>query len=153
MAGQEHLPPGLARALAHVDARRQEFIDRLPAYVAQPSIGAQDISAQDIGAQCVGIQETARFLFAYLQRLGLETQLLNVASDPAGWPFVYARRSHAPTALLYANHDEANHDEANHDEANYDEANHAPNENLEVERFIAGIRTGAAVLAYLGEHA
>ncbi len=36
--------------------------------------------------------------------------------------------------------------------ANHDEANHAPNENLEVERFIAGIRTGAAVLAYLGAH-
>jgi acetylornithine deacetylase/succinyl-diaminopimelate desuccinylase-like protein len=34
--------------------------------------------------------------------------------------------------------------------ANHDEANHAPNENLEVARFIKGIRTGAAVLAYLG---
>jgi acetylornithine deacetylase/succinyl-diaminopimelate desuccinylase-like protein len=34
--------------------------------------------------------------------------------------------------------------------ANHDEANHAPNENLEVERFIAGIRTGAALLAQLG---
>jgi len=35
--------------------------------------------------------------------------------------------------------------------ANPDEANHAPNENLEVERFFAGIRTGAAILARLGE--
>lgn len=34
--------------------------------------------------------------------------------------------------------------------ANADEANHAPNENLEVERFISGIKTGAAMLAYLG---
>ena len=34
--------------------------------------------------------------------------------------------------------------------ANPDEANHAPNENLEVERFIKGIKTGAAVLANLG---
>ncbi|MBW7881636.1 MAG: M20/M25/M40 family metallo-hydrolase [Caldilineaceae bacterium] len=34
--------------------------------------------------------------------------------------------------------------------ANADEANHAPNENLEVDRFIKGIRTGAAVLAHLG---
>ncbi len=33
--------------------------------------------------------------------------------------------------------------------ANHDEANHAPNENLEVERFINGIRTGAALLAFL----
>lgn len=35
--------------------------------------------------------------------------------------------------------------------ANHDEANHAPNENLEIDRFLKGIRTGAAVLAYLGE--
>lgn len=34
--------------------------------------------------------------------------------------------------------------------ANADEANHAPNENLELDRFIMGIKTGAAMLAYLG---
>ncbi|HEX6818756.1 MAG TPA: M20/M25/M40 family metallo-hydrolase [Ktedonobacterales bacterium] len=34
--------------------------------------------------------------------------------------------------------------------ANADEANHAPNENLEVERFYKGIKTGVAVLAELG---
>ena len=34
--------------------------------------------------------------------------------------------------------------------ANADEANHAPNENMEVERFIKGIRTGAALLDRLG---
>lgn len=34
--------------------------------------------------------------------------------------------------------------------ANADEDNHAPNENLEIDRFIAGIKTGAAILAYLG---
>ena len=34
--------------------------------------------------------------------------------------------------------------------ANPDEANHAPNENLELERFFAGIRTGAAMLEHLG---
>ncbi len=34
---------------------------------------------------------------------------------------------------------------------NADEANHAPNENLSLECFINGIRTGAATLAYLGE--
>jgi acetylornithine deacetylase/succinyl-diaminopimelate desuccinylase-like protein len=33
--------------------------------------------------------------------------------------------------------------------ANHDEANHAPNENLEISRFVKGIRTGAAVLAHL----
>jgi acetylornithine deacetylase/succinyl-diaminopimelate desuccinylase-like protein len=35
--------------------------------------------------------------------------------------------------------------------ANADERNHAPNENIEVARFYAGIRTAAALLAYLGE--
>jgi acetylornithine deacetylase/succinyl-diaminopimelate desuccinylase-like protein len=34
--------------------------------------------------------------------------------------------------------------------ANPDEANHAPNENLEIERFVSGIKTGAAMLTYLG---
>lgn len=34
--------------------------------------------------------------------------------------------------------------------ANADEANHAPNENMEVARFFMGIKTGAAMLAYLG---
>jgi acetylornithine deacetylase/succinyl-diaminopimelate desuccinylase-like protein len=34
---------------------------------------------------------------------------------------------------------------------NADEANHAPNENLTLECFINGIRTGAAMLAYLGQ--
>jgi acetylornithine deacetylase/succinyl-diaminopimelate desuccinylase-like protein len=34
--------------------------------------------------------------------------------------------------------------------ANHDEANHAPNENIEVERFWKGIRMGAAMLSYLG---
>jgi len=35
--------------------------------------------------------------------------------------------------------------------ANPDEANHSPNENLEIDRFIDGVRTGAAMLARLGE--
>jgi acetylornithine deacetylase/succinyl-diaminopimelate desuccinylase-like protein len=35
--------------------------------------------------------------------------------------------------------------------ANHDEANHAPNENLAVDCFVKGIKTGAAVLAQLGE--
>jgi acetylornithine deacetylase/succinyl-diaminopimelate desuccinylase-like protein len=37
--------------------------------------------------------------------------------------------------------------------ANADEANHAPNENIEVERFIMGIKTGAAMLTYIGAEA
>ena len=34
--------------------------------------------------------------------------------------------------------------------ANADESNHAPNENIEVERFIKGIKTGAAMVSFLG---
>ncbi len=34
--------------------------------------------------------------------------------------------------------------------ANIDESNHAPNENMEVARFFTGIKTGAAMLSYLG---
>jgi len=34
--------------------------------------------------------------------------------------------------------------------ANADEANHAPNENLELERFYGGIKAGAAILTHLG---
>ena len=77
-----------------MDARQQQFIDRLLAYVAQPSISAYG----------VGIRETADFLFSYLQDLGMETQLL----EGTGWPFVYGRhrqRPQAPTALLYGHYD------------------------------------------------
>jgi acetylornithine deacetylase/succinyl-diaminopimelate desuccinylase-like protein len=35
--------------------------------------------------------------------------------------------------------------------AGADQANHAPNEKMEVEHFIAGIKTGASILAQLGE--
>lgn len=35
--------------------------------------------------------------------------------------------------------------------ANFDEANHAPNENLQIDLFYAGIKTGAALLHHLGQ--
>jgi len=35
--------------------------------------------------------------------------------------------------------------------ANADERNHAPNENISLDRFFAGIRTAAALFAYLAE--
>ncbi len=87
-------PTGLAQVLAYVDAHQQEFIDRLLAYVAQPSISAHGI----------GIRETADSLYSYLQDLGMETQLL----EGTGWPFVYGRHKQlpqAPTALLYGHYD------------------------------------------------
>lgn len=35
--------------------------------------------------------------------------------------------------------------------ANADEANHTPNENIEISRFMAGIRTGASLLIHIGD--
>ena len=35
--------------------------------------------------------------------------------------------------------------------ANADESNHAPNENMELDRFINGIKTGAAMITFIGE--
>jgi len=35
--------------------------------------------------------------------------------------------------------------------ANADESNHAPNENMELDRFIDGIKTGAAMMTFIGE--
>ena len=94
MAETESSPPDLARVFAYVDAHQQEFIDRLLAYVARPSISAHG----------VGIRETADFLLSYLQELGMEAHLL----EGGGWPFVYGRHggsAHAPTALLYGHYD------------------------------------------------
>ena len=34
--------------------------------------------------------------------------------------------------------------------ANPDESNHAPNENMELDRFIDGIKTGAAMITFIG---
>ena len=34
--------------------------------------------------------------------------------------------------------------------ANADQANHAPNENMEIERFFMVIKTGAAMITYIG---
>ena len=98
MPETDNQPTGLAQVLAYVDAHQQQFIDRLLAYVAQPSISAHG----------VGIRETADFLFSYLQDLGMETRLLGMEGEHAGWPFVYGRhrqRPQAPTALLYGHYD------------------------------------------------
>ncbi|MEZ4657146.1 MAG: M20/M25/M40 family metallo-hydrolase [Caldilineaceae bacterium] len=87
-------PQNLTPVLAHIDAHRQAFIDRLLTYVSRPSISAHGI----------GIGETADFLLGHLQALGMEAQLL----PTTGWPFVYGRRLDrpgAPTVLLYGHYD------------------------------------------------
>ena len=40
MPEMDNQPTGLAQVLSYVDAHQQDFIDRLLAYVAQPSISA-----------------------------------------------------------------------------------------------------------------
>ena len=85
----------LSSVFAHIEQAQQAFIERLLAYVARPSISAHG----------VGIGETADWLLAYLQEMGMEARLLT----GAGWPFVYGRRNggdaHAPTVLLYGHYD------------------------------------------------
>ena len=87
-------PDQLAAVFTHIDQHRDAFINRLLAYVRQPSISAQGI----------GIREVADLLLAHLQMLGMEAQLL----PTAGWPMVLGRRFDAPgapTVLLYGHYD------------------------------------------------
>ena len=84
----------LPDVLAYIEQAQQQSIERLMAYVARPSISAHG----------VGIGETAQWLLAYLQEMGMEAQLL----PSTGWPFVFGKRSDvpgAPTVLLYGHYD------------------------------------------------
>ncbi len=84
----------LAAVFAHIDARRQPFIDRLIDYVRRPSISAHG----------TGMAEVADFLVTQFQALGLVTQ--TVATP--GWPVIVGRRNDAPgkpTVLLYGHYD------------------------------------------------
>jgi len=89
-----HVSPDLADVFAHIDARRQTFIDRLIDYVRHPSISAHGL----------GIAEVADLLVTMLNGLGLDAR----AAPTAGWPMVLARRNDAPgapTVLLYGHYD------------------------------------------------
>jgi acetylornithine deacetylase/succinyl-diaminopimelate desuccinylase-like protein len=84
----------LSDVFAYIDARRQQFLDRLIDYVRRPSISAHG----------VGMAEVADFLIELLGGMGLDTQLI----PTAGWPMVLARRNDtpgAPTVLLYGHYD------------------------------------------------
>lgn len=87
-------PATLTPVFAYIDQQREHFIQRLLAYVRQPSISAHG----------VGIAETADFLLGRLQALGMDAQLM----PTAGWPLVLGRRFDAPgkpTVLLYGHYD------------------------------------------------
>jgi acetylornithine deacetylase/succinyl-diaminopimelate desuccinylase-like protein len=86
--------PDLADVFAHIDARRDLFIERLIDYVRHPSISAHGL----------GIAQVAELLVQMLNGLGLRAQ----AVPTAGWPMVLARRDDAtgaPTVLLYGHYD------------------------------------------------
>jgi acetylornithine deacetylase/succinyl-diaminopimelate desuccinylase-like protein len=91
---QDNRTPNLAAVFATIDARRQAYLDRLIAYVRQPSISAHS----------VGMSETAALIAAEMERLGLHPRLL----PTDGWPMVVGRRARtpdAPTVLLYGHYD------------------------------------------------
>jgi len=87
-------PLDLSDVFAYVDANQQAFLDRLIAYVSQPSISAHGI----------GIGEVAEFLVALLSSLKLDTE----AVPTSGWPMVLGHHTtspEAPTVLLYGHYD------------------------------------------------
>src|SRR5689334_2266100 len=89
-----HNPPELSRVFASIESHRQELLDRLIAYVRQPSISA-------LG---VGISEVAAYIADVMQRAGLQVRLIQTP----GWPVVVGERLDvpgAPTVLLYGHYD------------------------------------------------
>jgi len=86
--------PPLDKVFAHIDERRDAYLNRLFDYLRRPSISARG----------EGIAETAEYIACVLGRIGLETKIL----PTAGWPVVVARRSNRanrPTVLLYGHYD------------------------------------------------
>jgi acetylornithine deacetylase/succinyl-diaminopimelate desuccinylase-like protein len=86
--------PDLSGIFAHIDAHRQEYLDRLFAYLRQPSISAHGI----------GIAETAEMIATDLRNMGLAPRII----PTAGWPVVLGERNDAPgapTVILYGHYD------------------------------------------------
>ena len=86
--------PDLTDVFAYIDAHRQEYLDRLFAYLRQPSISAHGL----------GIAETAEHIAGVMAPLGLTPRIM----PTAGWPMVLGGRDDrpdAPTVLLYGHYD------------------------------------------------
>ena len=80
--------------LAHIDANRDAFLQRLIDYVRHPSISAQN----------VGIREVSEILVGMLSGFGMQAEA--IATD--GHPMVFARWDGTPgkpTVLLYGHYD------------------------------------------------
>lgn len=88
------LDHGLSDVFAYIEQHRDDYIQRLMAYVSRPSISAHGI----------GIAETATYLAQLLDGLGMQARVL----PTTGWPMVLGQRSDAPgkaTLLLYGHYD------------------------------------------------
>ena len=86
--------PDLTAIFAHIDAHRQEYLDRLFTYLRQPSISAHGL----------GIAETAEHIAGVMRPLGLGPRII----PTSGWPMVLGERADkpgAPTVLLYGHYD------------------------------------------------
>jgi acetylornithine deacetylase/succinyl-diaminopimelate desuccinylase-like protein len=76
--------PDLGDVFAYVDEHRQDFLDRLIAYLRMPSISAHGL----------GIAEVAAYIAEVMNRIGLAARII----PTAGWPMVLAERNDAPGA-------------------------------------------------------
>ncbi len=86
--------PDLGDIFAYIDAHRQDYLDRLFAYLRQPSISAHGL----------GIAETAEHIAGVMTPLGLSPRIM----PTAGWPMVLGGRDDqpaAPTVILYGHYD------------------------------------------------
>lgn len=89
-SGQE--PP--TDVFDHVEAHRDEYVERLLDYVSRPSVSASG----------EGVAEVADYIYAFVQEIGLDARLL----PTAGAPMVYGERREAeelPTILFYGHYD------------------------------------------------
>lgn len=88
------LTPQLDDVFGYIDARREEYLDRLKDYLRRPSISAHG----------EGIAEVAEYIAGIINAIGLQARIV----PTAGWPMVLAtseRDPSKPTVLLYGHYD------------------------------------------------
>lgn len=89
-----HTGAELSRVFGHIEANKDEFVNRLLDYLRHPSISAHNI----------GIAEVAQLLVSMLSGLGFEARAISTAGHPmvvGGWEHAPG----APTVLLYGHYD------------------------------------------------
>jgi acetylornithine deacetylase/succinyl-diaminopimelate desuccinylase-like protein len=87
-------PTDLERVLAHIDANRESFIERVMDYVRHPSISASN----------EGIAEAADILVGMLNGLGMQTETIATRNHPMVISRM-ERQPGKPTVLLYGHYD------------------------------------------------